>query len=87
MVTATRRPWWTHVRLSLRGLIVMVLLIAGILGWTVRQARVQHDAVAMITRPGGTVYYDWQVRNDGTSSPILSTTRPWAPKARESRSR
>jgi hypothetical protein len=76
MDTPTRRPWWTYMRLSLRGLIVLVLLIGGILGRTVHQAQVQREAVAAITRAGGSVYYDWQVRKDGL---ILSTTKPWAP--------
>ena len=56
MVTPTRRPWRAYLRLSLRSLIVIVLLIGGTLGWIVHQAKVQHEAVATITRAGGVVY-------------------------------
>jgi internalin A len=45
-------------RLSVRGLIVLVLLLGGSMGWIVRSARIQHDAVAAIMRAGGLVKYD-----------------------------
>ena len=50
-------------RLSVRGLVVLVLVIGAGLGWVVRQAHVQRDAVATIQRAGGTVMYDWQYSN------------------------
>jgi Leucine-rich repeat (LRR) protein len=46
-----------------RGLIVIVLVIGVGLGWVVRQAHVQRDAVAAILRAGGVVEYDWQRAN------------------------
>jgi internalin A len=39
---------------------VLVLLLACGLGWIVRRAGVQRDAVAAITTAGGSVVYDWQ---------------------------
>ena len=57
-----RRPWWRSLRFSLRGLIVVVLIIGGSLGWVVHRARVQRRAVAAIEKAGGTVEYegrDW----------------------------
>jgi Leucine-rich repeat (LRR) protein len=42
---------------------VFVLVLGGCLAWYVhlaRQARIQRDAVAAITRLGGSVLYDWQ---------------------------
>ena len=45
-------------RFSVRGLIVLVLLAGGILGWIVNQAHVQRDAVAAIRRANGNVEYD-----------------------------
>jgi len=59
------------VRLSLRALIVLVLLI-GAPSLDRSTSSCPADAVAMITRAGGTVYYDWQVGSNGS---ILSTTK------------
>jgi hypothetical protein len=57
METPTRRLWWSYVRFSVRGLVVLVLLAGGILGWIVQQAHVQRDAVAVIRRANGNVEY------------------------------
>ena len=46
------------------------------LGWLVRQAHVQRDAVAAIRNAGGVVSYDWEW-NNGKSVP---GGKPWAPK-------
>ncbi len=70
------RPWWNYVRFSLRALVVLVLLIGAGLGWLVRSADVQRDAVAAIRKAGGTVAYDWQWKN-GKTTPGGT---PWAPK-------
>ncbi len=56
----TSRHWWNYVRLSVRGLIVLVLLIGAWLGWVVRSARIQRQSVAAIQAAGGRVMYDWQ---------------------------
>jgi hypothetical protein len=76
METPTRRPWWSYVRFSLRGLIVLVLVFGGWLGWLVRTAHVQRDAVAAIRKAGGSVTYDWAWK-DGQPIP---NGRPWAPR-------
>ena len=57
-----RRPWWRgpRVRLSLRALMIAVLVLGGWLGWIVRGARIQREAVAAIQRGGGSVRYDWE---------------------------
>ena len=52
--TQSRSRW---LRVSLRGLMVLVLVIGGGLGWLVHRARVQRDAVVAITRTGGSVRY------------------------------
>jgi hypothetical protein len=44
-------------RFSVRGLIVLVLLVGGWLGWIVRNARIQREAVAAIERAGRHVAY------------------------------
>ena len=48
-----RRRWF---RLSVRGLLVLVLVFASGMGWIVRQANVQRDAVAAIDKVGETHY-------------------------------
>jgi hypothetical protein len=57
-------------------LIVVVLVIGAGLGWIVREARIQRDAVAAIRAAGGSVFYDWEW-NNGKSVP---GGKPWAPK-------
>ena len=61
-VTRTR-PWRRFLRFSVRGLIVLVLVIGGLLGWIVRSARIQREAVAAIQKAGGGVTYDWEWTN------------------------
>jgi hypothetical protein len=62
--------------MSLRGLIVLVLVAGGALGWIVHRAKVQRDVVAAIQRAGGSVKYDWELKN-GRPNP---SGRPKAPK-------
>ena len=70
------RPWHRFVRFSVRGLIVLVLAVGVLLGWTVRSARIQREAVAAIKNAGGNVTYDWEW-NNGKSIPA---GRPWGPQ-------
>ncbi len=53
------RPWRSYTRFSVRVLIVLVLAIGAGLGWLVRSARIQCEAVAAIERADGWVEYDW----------------------------
>jgi len=46
--------------MSVRGLIILVLIVGCWLGWIVRAARIQREAVAVIRRGGGFVVYDWE---------------------------
>ena len=70
------RPWRRSLRFSVRGMIVVVLVIGGWLGWLVRSARIQRDAVALIERSdGGGVSYDW----DRGAGNRYAPGRPWAP--------
>jgi len=54
------RPWRKYLRFSVRGLIVLVMVIGVGLGLLVRSAHIQRDAVAAIVNARGLVYYDWQ---------------------------
>jgi Leucine-rich repeat (LRR) protein len=56
-------------------LIVFVIVVGAGLGWIVRQAQIQRDAVAAIRKAGGTVFYSYEIK-DGNSHP---GARPWAP--------
>jgi len=67
------RPWRRYARFSVRGLIVLVLVIGVWLGWIVRSVRIQRDAVTAIEKAHGRVMYDWQWKN-GRSTPRVG---PW----------
>ena len=54
------KPWRRIFRIRLRTLIILVLSVGGGLGWLIHEARVQRDAVATITRNGGSCAYSWQ---------------------------
>jgi hypothetical protein len=73
---AASRPWRRSLRFSVRGLIVLVLVIGLWLGWLVRSARRQREAIAAIRNVRGQVRYDWQWKN-GRAIP---RAKPWAPK-------
>ena len=70
------RPRWSYTRLSVRGLMVLVLMIAAWLGWIIHSARVQCRAVAALEQAGGSVKYDWEWK-DGYPIP---DSHPWAPE-------
>ena len=70
------RFWRKYLRFSVRGLVVLVLVIGAGLGWIVRSARIQRQAVAVIEKVGGHVMYDWEWSN-GKENP---GAKPWAPK-------
>jgi hypothetical protein len=68
---------WRHLlRFSLRGLMIVVLVVGGGLGWIVHRAQVQHDSVAEIREAGGIVLYEWQFKNGlptGNGTPRASS--------------
>ena len=60
---AVSRSWRRYLRFSVRGLIVLVLVIGAGMGWIVRSARIQREAVAAIVNDRGGVLYDWEWSN------------------------
>ena len=60
METPGARSWRRFARFSVRGLIVLVLVVGFVLGWFVRRAHLQSEAVAAVRNAGGTVAYDWE---------------------------
>lgn len=71
------RPWRRFLRLSVRGLIVVVLFFGVWLGWLVRTARVQRDAVQAITAAGGLVKYNWGWKKANPSMVIKLADPGW----------
>jgi internalin A len=65
---SVRRACRGFMRVGLRGLIVVVLVIGVWLGWLVRSARIQREAVVAIRQAGGTAKYDWEWSN-GNETP------------------
>jgi Leucine-rich repeat (LRR) protein len=63
--------------LSVRGLMLTVLLMGAGLGWVVRSAHTQRDAVAAITASDGSVTYDWQW---SPGKGPIAKGQPWAPR-------
>jgi hypothetical protein len=60
---------------SVRGMIVLVLVIGAWLRWLVRSARIQREAVAAIESNRGIVVYDWQ----WSGGNVMPEGKPWAP--------
>ncbi len=58
-----RDPWRRFLRFSVRGLVLLVLVIGAGIGWLVRSAHIQRDAVAAIEKLGGETHYDWDWNN------------------------
>jgi hypothetical protein len=52
-----------RVQLSVRASLLLVALLGCGLGWIVRRAHVQRNAVEAIQRAGGWVRYNWQFKN------------------------
>jgi Leucine-rich repeat (LRR) protein len=76
LVVPVAHSWQRFLRFSVRGLIVLVLVTGVSLGWLVRIARNQRDAVAAIEKARGMVFYNWAWSN-GKS---VAGTQPWTPR-------
>jgi hypothetical protein len=73
METPRKRPWWRYLRLSVTGLMLVVLAVGVCLGWWLHLARVQRQAVAAIQAAGGLINYEWDV----AGSPVVPGWRRW----------
>src|SRR5262245_4232675 len=81
------RSWRRFLRFSVRGMIVIVLVFGGGLGWfahVAREAQIQRDAMAAIKKVGGFAFYDWQFEGSEfrlkKGSKIISDEVPGWPK-------
>jgi hypothetical protein len=79
---AMPHPWRRFLRFSMRGLILFVIVFGAGLGWIVRQAHIQRDAVAAIKRDDGVVYYDSGWTDGPTYLTVIAPIdrEPWVPK-------
>ncbi len=73
---AASKPRRQQPRLSIASLITLVLVLGLWLGWFVRSARIQREAVAAITKAHGEVLYDWECRNGHW----VPHGAPWGPR-------
>jgi hypothetical protein len=81
----TSRSWRRFLRFSMRGLIVVVLVVGVCMGWLVRVVRnsqVQRDAVATIERERGAVRYNGElvVWDAGPGWHEIPPGETWAPR-------
>lgn len=68
----SRRRRWA---VSLRGLMALVLVVGGLVGWYVRQARVRREALAVIQAAGGNVsFVDQRADSSGWSARLYRGT-------------
>ena len=62
-----------RVRFTVRWMMILVLIVAGGLGWLAYRARIQREAIAAIERGGGKAYFDWEVTTyNGRYAPSLT---------------
>jgi hypothetical protein len=71
------RLWRRFLRFSVRGMIVVVLVIGAWLGWVVRSARIQREVVAVVTKRQGLVLYDRKLGNRRLNGNVMSWATNW----------
>src|SRR5713101_3173905 len=76
-LSKSRRHW---LRVSVWGLVVLVLIIGAGLGWVGRSVRLRLDKVAAIQKAGGSVSYDWEWKNGRPNSDGEPWGRAWLTK-------
>ena len=59
-----RRRW---LRVSLRGLMILVLLLGGVAGWVANTIRTRREAIAVVKAAGGGVTFDYMRQEVGTN--------------------
>jgi Leucine-rich repeat (LRR) protein len=67
MHTPDKRRWWSYLRLSLRGLMVLVLVMGGglgVLAHFMRSVAIQREAVAVVQKLGGFALYNFQFEDN-----------------------
>jgi hypothetical protein len=67
MATHTKRKR-RFLRFSIRTLLIVLTIFCVALGWKVERARKQREAVAWVHEMGGSVNYDYEFDDDGSSA-------------------
>src|SRR5262245_2160868 len=73
------RPWRRFLRFSVRGMIVVVLVVGGWLGWIVRCATIQREAVLALQKGKAYVVY----KGDHRKGPRFEDEKFWVLKRLE----
>ena len=74
-ITKPHSPWF---RSTIRGMMLLVLIIGAFLGGRVNRAHVQQQTLSSIKRLHGDVLFDYQINTQGKFDP--SADRPWGPR-------
>jgi hypothetical protein len=69
--------WRRCLRFNVRGLLILVLLIGGWLGWLARTSRTQREVVAAILKAHGAIRYDWQGASFASGEPAQPMATRW----------
>src|SRR5262245_36826950 len=78
---APPRSRWRLWQISLRGLLLAMLVIAGLLGWKAQRVHRQRQIVRQIESLGGWVAFDYQLRDlRDSAGPPPSAWRTWCGK-------
>ena len=70
------RTWRKRMRLSIRGFVLLVLFVGGVLGLVLHRAQTQRNEVEAIRKSGGRVFYQWEWKD----SSVISNSSPRGPK-------
>jgi Leucine rich repeat/Leucine Rich repeat len=57
---STSTPRTRRLAISLKGLLLLVLIVGALLAWPINRAREQRRLVKRLPRPGVTLHYDWE---------------------------
>ena len=73
--------WWqTRLRVSIRGLMVLVLILGVGQALVIHQAQVQRDSVIAIRQAHGEAFYGWDFKGDWLLRDIGPRGKPWVPE-------
>ncbi len=73
----TRPHGRSHLQVSLRTLLLLVLVLGGLLAWKVNKTKKQEASVVWVREMGGSVLYDYEVDENGTAH---KNPKPPAPR-------
>jgi hypothetical protein len=69
------KPKPNFFRFSLRSLLILMLIVAGPLGWKLHKAKRQQEVVAWVEEMGGSVHYAFEIDDAGAGTTIIQRQR------------